>query len=89
MIQIRNLSKTYHIKTGDVKALDGVSLDIAAGDIYGVIGYSGAGKSTLVRCLNLLEIPDAGSVTVDGTPTNSAEFPAVYFPWRSRQFSRK
>ena len=43
MIQIRNLSKTYHIKTGDVKALDGVSLDIAAGDIYGVIGYSGAG----------------------------------------------
>ena len=66
MIQIRNLYKTYHLKTGDVKALDDVSLDIAAGDIYGVIGYSGAGKSTLVRCLNLLEVPDAGSVTVDG-----------------------
>ena len=67
MIQIRNLYKTYHLKTGDVKALDDVSLDIADGDIYGVIGYSGAGKSTLVRCLNLLEVPDAGSVTVDGT----------------------
>ena len=67
MIRIRNLYKTYHLKTGNVKALDDVSLDIADGDIYGVIGYSGAGKSTLVRCLNLLEIPDAGSVNVDGT----------------------
>ena len=67
MIQISHLSKTYHLKSGDVTALSDVSLEIAAGDIYGVIGYSGAGKSTLVRCLNLLEIPDAGSVTVDGT----------------------
>ena len=67
LIQIRHLYKTYHLKTGDVKALDDVSLDIADGDVYGVIGYSGAGKSTLVRCLNLLEIPDAGSVRVDGT----------------------
>ena len=67
MIQIENLYKTFHLKTGDVVALDGVSLQISDGDIYGVIGYSGAGKSTLVRCINLLEKPDSGSVTVEGT----------------------
>ncbi len=64
MIQIEHLCKTYHLKTGDVTALDDVSLTIEDGDVYGVIGYSGAGKSTLVRCLNLLEKPDSGSVTV-------------------------
>ena len=67
MIEIKNLYKTYHLKTGDVKAVDNVSLTINDGEIYGVIGYSGAGKSTLVRCINLLETPDAGEVTVNGT----------------------
>lgn len=67
MIEIKNLYKTYHLKTGDVKAVDNVSLTINNGEIYGVIGYSGAGKSTLVRCINLLETPDAGEVTVNGT----------------------
>ncbi len=67
MIEIRNLNKTYHLKTGDVKAVQDVSIRIGDGVIYGVIGYSGAGKSTLVRCLNLLEMPDSGSVTLEGT----------------------
>ncbi len=66
MIEIKNLFKTYHLKSGDVKALDGVSLTINDGEVYGVIGYSGAGKSTLVRCINLLEKPDQGEVIVDG-----------------------
>ena len=66
MIEIRNLNKTYHLKSGDVKAIRDVSLEIGNGVIYGVIGYSGAGKSTLVRCLNLLEMPDSGSITLDG-----------------------
>ncbi|MFT3966982.1 MAG: ATP-binding cassette domain-containing protein [Sphingobium sp.] len=47
-------------------ALDGVSLDIARGEIFGIIGRSGAGKSTLVRLLNGLERPDSGRVLVDG-----------------------
>ena len=64
MIEVRNLKKTYHLKSGDVTALDGVSLSIEDGSVYGVIGYSGAGKSSLVRCLNLLEIPDEGSITM-------------------------
>lgn len=66
MIEIKNLLKTYHLNSGDVKALDDVSLTIEDGQIYGVIGYSGAGKSTLVRCINLLEKPDSGSVFVNG-----------------------
>lgn len=64
MINILHMNKTFHLKTGDVEALNDVSLNIEAGQIYGVIGYSGAGKSTLVRCINLLETPDSGSLTV-------------------------
>lgn len=66
MIEIKNLSKTFRIKDGIVNALVDVSLSIEEGERYGVIGYSGAGKSTLVRCINFLEIPDSGSVTIDG-----------------------
>ena len=64
MINIQHMNKTFHLKTGDVEALNDVSLNIEAGQIYGVIGYSGAGKSTLVRCIDLLETPDSGSLTV-------------------------
>ena len=66
MIKIENLSKTFHTADGSVEALKNVSLDIADGDIFGIIGMSGAGKSTLVRCINLLERPDEGTVTIDG-----------------------
>ena len=66
MINIEHLDKTYHLKNADVHAVDDVSLHIGSGQIYGVIGYSGAGKSTLVRCLNFLEIPDSGSIEIEG-----------------------
>lgn len=66
MIDIEHLDKTYHLKNADVHAVDDVSLHIESGQIYGVIGYSGAGKSTLVRCLNFLEIPDSGSIEIEG-----------------------
>ncbi|WP_371029755.1 methionine ABC transporter ATP-binding protein [Pseudoclavibacter sp. JSM 162008] len=49
-----------------IRAVDGVSLNIEAGDIYGVIGYSGAGKSTMVRLINALEPTTSGSIHVDG-----------------------
>lgn len=65
-IQIRGLKKTYLTDDGPRTALHDVSLDIAPGDIYGIIGLSGAGKSTLVRCINGLETYDAGSLTVQG-----------------------
>lgn len=68
MIDIRELTKIYPA-TGSspaVKALDGVSLKIETGDIFGIIGLSGAGKSTLIRCINLLEKPTSGEIIVDG-----------------------
>ena len=66
MIEIRNISKTFHQKKQSFKALDGVSLNIEKGDIVGIIGFSGAGKSTLIRTVNLLERPDEGQVIING-----------------------
>ncbi len=70
MIEIRNLSKTFTTKSGDVEALKNISLTIPDGEIYGIIGMSGAGKSTLVRCINMLERPTEGSVLIDGKNLN-------------------
>ena len=64
MIEVRHLNKTYHTKGGAVCALRDVSVTIEEGSVYGVIGTSGAGKSTLVRCLNLLETPDSGTMRI-------------------------
>lgn len=66
MIEIKDYQKTFHLKGLDVEALKDVNLSIKSGEVYGVIGYSGAGKSTLVRCINFLEVPDSGSIDIDG-----------------------
>ena len=66
MIELQHLTKRFATKGGTVVALNDINLTIRDGDIYGIIGMSGAGKSTLVRCINMLERPDEGSVTVDG-----------------------
>ncbi|MEV0901186.1 ATP-binding cassette domain-containing protein [Actinoplanes sp. NPDC049802] len=66
MIEIRGLRKTYRSRKGSVRAVDGVGLTVGEGEVYGVLGRSGAGKSTLLRCVNMLERPDAGTVTVGG-----------------------
>ena len=66
MIEVSHLSKTFSGQGENVEALKNVSFSVKEGDIFGVIGLSGAGKSTLVRCLNLLERPTSGSVTVNG-----------------------
>ena len=71
MIKIENLSKTFHTADGSVEALKNVSLGIDDGDIFGIIGMSGAGKSTLVRCINFLERPDEGTVTINGVDLGS------------------
>ncbi len=62
IIRIENLSKTFGSGAGQVAALQNVSLEIAKGEIFGIIGLSGAGKSTLVRCMNLLERPESGKI---------------------------
>ena len=66
MIKLDHVSKTFGGGESEVAAVRDVTLDIAQGEIFGIIGYSGAGKSTLVRCINLLEKPTQGTVTVDG-----------------------
>ncbi len=66
MITLENLKKIYRHKGREIHALHGVSLHVAPGEIYGVVGQSGAGKSTLIRCVNLLERPDSGRVIVAG-----------------------
>lgn len=64
IIQLESVSKTFQTDGGVIEALKNVTLDIEAGDIYGIIGMSGAGKSTLVRCINHIEVPTEGKVIV-------------------------
>lgn len=66
MITIKGLTKIYDEGRQRVVALQDVSLEIKAGEIFGIIGLSGAGKSTLVRCINMLERPQKGEVIVSG-----------------------
>ena len=66
MIELNHISKDFDSGPQQVHAVRDVSLTIEKGEIFGIIGFSGAGKSTLVRCINLLERPTAGTVTVDG-----------------------
>jgi len=66
MIELKNVTKTFHQKDRVVAALSDVSLKVPPGKIFGVIGTSGAGKSTLIRCVNLLEKPTSGEIIVDG-----------------------
>ncbi|MCQ2535657.1 MAG: ATP-binding cassette domain-containing protein [Lachnospiraceae bacterium] len=65
-IEIKNLTKKFEIKDHTVTALNGVSLSIEKGEIYGIIGMSGAGKSTLVRSINFLERPTDGQILIEG-----------------------
>lgn len=62
MIRVRGLTKRF----GGASILDGIDLDVAHGERVVIIGPSGTGKSTLLRCLNLLEMPDAGRIEIDG-----------------------
>lgn len=68
MIILDQVQKRYKHPEGDgwFDAVKSTSLTINQGEIFGLIGFSGAGKSTLLRLINLLEIPDHGSVVVDG-----------------------
>ncbi|MFF7636915.1 methionine ABC transporter ATP-binding protein [Kitasatospora sp. NPDC008050] len=66
MITTKALTKVYTSRGRQVSALRGVDLHVREGEVYGVVGTSGAGKSTLIRCVNMLERPSTGTVTVDG-----------------------
>lgn len=68
MFSVTGISKTY----GAVQALDGVRLDLRAGEVVALVGDNGAGKSTLVKVLAGVTAPDAGTITVDGRPVRIA-----------------
>lgn len=77
MIELTHITKTFATDAGPVTAVKDVTLSIRAGEIFGIIGFSGAGKSTLVRCINLLERPTSGTVTVDGVELTKLAAPAL------------
>lgn len=66
-----DLRKVYRDRGREVVAVDGVDLHVREGETYGVLGQSGAGKSTLLRCVNLLERPTSGTVSVAGQELTS------------------
>lgn len=66
MIALTHITKHFPLKKETVHAVNDVSLEIQDGEIFGIIGFSGAGKSTLVRCINLLERPASGTVSIHG-----------------------
>ena len=62
LVEIKNLRKHF----GRLEVLNDIQFHIDKGDVITVIGSSGSGKSTLLRCINLLEIPDAGEILIHG-----------------------
>src|SRR5690606_21177568 len=69
MILVEGVTKYF----GSFCALNRVSLSVNAGEVLMIIGPSGSGKSTLLRCINHLEVPDAGRIVVDGIVVNNDE----------------
>ena len=67
MIEIKGLKKSF----GDLHVLKGIDLHIDEREVVVIIGPSGSGKSTLLRCINFLEEPTSGTITVDGIPMDS------------------
>ena len=66
LIKTDNLVKVYKLGGTEVRALDGVSVSVDKGDMFGVIGASGSGKSTLMNILGCLDKPDSGEYFIDG-----------------------
>ncbi|MFZ6045323.1 ABC transporter ATP-binding protein [Pseudomonas sp. CR3202] len=62
VLQVKHIRKSF----GDLEVLKGISLDAYEGDVVSILGSSGSGKSTFLRCINLLEVPDAGEIRVAG-----------------------
>ncbi len=67
LLELRNVTRVYHMGDEEVRALDGIDLDIERGEYVAIMGSSGSGKSTLMNVLGCLDTPSSGSYTLDGT----------------------
>ena len=72
LVELRNVSKLYHLGGEEIRALDDISLDIESGEFISIIGPSGSGKSTLMHILGCLDSPTHGSIQLDGTMIQNA-----------------
>jgi putative ABC transport system ATP-binding protein len=72
MLELRNITKVYHLGGEEIRALDGVTLDIDSGEFISIIGPSGSGKSTLMHILGCLDSPSGGTITLDGVEIQKA-----------------
>ena len=72
LVELRNVSKIYHLGGEEIRALDDVSLDIQAGEFISIIGPSGSGKSTLMHILGCLDKPSRGTMKLDGIMIENA-----------------
>jgi len=72
LIELRNVSKVYHLGGEEIRALDDVSLDIDGGEFISIIGPSGSGKSTLMHIVGCLDSPTHGTIKLDGTEIQNA-----------------
>jgi ABC-type lipoprotein export system ATPase subunit len=77
MVSLQNVTRIYSSGTGEVRALDGVSLELESGDFATITGPSGCGKSTLLNLLGGLDHPTAGEIRVAGIPLHNANETAL------------
>ena len=72
LVELRNVSKIYHLGGEEIRALDDLSLDIQEAEFISIIGPSGSGKSTLMHILGCLDSPTSGTIKLDGTLIHDA-----------------
>ena len=85
IIECRNVCKSF----GSKQALDGVSLDIPEGKIFGLLGPNGAGKTTLIRIINRITIPNSGEILFNGKPITQADVEKIGYMPEERGLYRK
>lgn len=84
LIEVSNLTKTY--KSSKVTALDGLSLKIGKGQVFGLLGPNGAGKSTLIKCINNLIKPDSGLIKIFGKSISETKNLIGYMPEQANMY---